>query len=229
MPTRLRPTGLRSTSLLAFVLMALAGSASAAPNESETAATPEPEVQPWLLAEFDWGDTPEIVIESVEFTPGYICHKLRGACKMVKVRVGGEDLLGRFQYVDDSLWRIAFVTPALDLAAAMHHGPRVLERLVAHVREHKGEPKTEAGLPDLAGMELGQRAVTHAWADASMEIRVQILRTEDGYYVGAYFADPARAEALRLTEPDPADRPNKRKRRAKEKARKAQEAQNAQR
>jgi hypothetical protein len=87
----------------------------------------------WLLTEFDWGDDPEVVLDSLEIAPGFVCYD-SGAepCKFVRVAVDGEELLARFDYREDRLWQVRFVTPELTRRQADEHLLRVVGRLAGY-------------------------------------------------------------------------------------------------
>jgi hypothetical protein len=167
----------------------------------------------WVLEEFDWGDSEEIVRESIDYAPGFLCFKFRNECRVVRVKVDAEELLARFQYYEDGLWRVALLTPPLSAEQASKHGPRVVGGLADHVKRQHGEPARETPFPAIAELGDGTHVLQH-WKSEAMVIEVVIVRRGSQYFVGAYFADPVRgAEALRVAA-DPTDPPEKPKRRA---------------
>lgn len=198
------------TALLPCLLLALvacsgektpdaAPAAAAEPSAAETAATPAaPPVPPtdsWLFREFDWGDTKEIVYESVDYTPGFICyrHKLRENCVFVKTRVDGEELLANFYFVDDKLYRADILTPDLDEAQATEHLERVWKLLAAYVTRMQGAASEQTEFGDWKALTPGQIRVTHRWVQPTQEIRVVVGRSQDdasGWFTAVRAVDP---------------------------------------
>ena len=169
-----------------FVAALLATSAAAQPGV--------PGSDYWLLTEFDWGDDPEVVLDSVMVAPGYVCFQSGGECRFFRVRVDGEDLLARFEYRDERLWQIGFVTPGLSRVDAQEHMPRVLETLSGYIERFKGPPLVAAGLPDLASVSEGSATPTHFWKLPDMEIRIEVARKRGELFLGAFFYDPSARE-----------------------------------
>jgi hypothetical protein len=169
-----------------FVAAVLATSAVAQPG------VPGPDY--WLLTEFDWGDDPEVVVDSVMVAPGYVCFQSGGQCRFFRVRVDGEDLLARFEYRDERLWQIAFVTPGLSRVDAQEHMPRVLETLSGYIERFKGPPLVAAGLPDFAALSDGSATPTRFWKLPDMEIRIEVARKGREFFLGAFFYDPSARE-----------------------------------
>lgn len=167
----------------------------------EAPAEPGPEAadgaEYFLLEEFDWGDDEEVVEESLLFDPAFAC---RGTayqrCRLVKVNVDGEDLLARFHHHEGGLWQAVFLTPDLGTEEADEHLERVWNVLVGYVTRWVGEPEEARPLPDLQSLELGPPQPTHRWEREGLGVRVAVgRRADDIFYVGAFFFDPARAEA----------------------------------
>ena len=177
---------------------------AAQPSAGEAPATPAaPAVPPtdvWLLREFDWGDSKEIVYESVDYTPGFICyrHKLREHCVFVKTRVDGEELLANFHFVDEKLWRADILTPDLDPAQAAEHLERVWKLLAAYVTRFQGEAPEQAALGDWKALGAGQMRVTHRWVQPKQEIRVVVGRSKEEaprWFTAVRVVDPKWAHA----------------------------------
>lgn len=203
---------LRLASGLALALLCLLATAGpfALPARGETEAKPAPkaELSSWMLEEFDWGDSETLVKESIDYAPNYFCFTSRGECRVVQVRVDGEELLARFQYFEEGLWRMAFITPPLDLETAVQHGPRVLNTLTNHVKRHRGEPAYSKERPEIA--EIGEGThVLHRWKTETSVIEVVLVRRGSRYFVGAYFADPVRGAKALASAVDPTAPPRR--------------------
>jgi hypothetical protein len=179
----LRVLALIGVALIASALIGLAGGEARA---SEGAPTRDY----WLLTEFDWGDDPEVVYDSLEVAPGFVCFDAGNECRLVRVRVDGEDLLARFDYRDDRLWQIRFVTPELGRRQARDHMPRVLGLLARYIERFKGPPLLASRLPLLNSVVEGSPRPTHFWKLPDMEIRIEVGRRGEKFYIGAVFYDP---------------------------------------
>jgi hypothetical protein len=179
------------------------GAAAASPGALVQDGTPESTHHPdpgsyWLLTEFDWGDDREVVYESTRFDPFYACHrKSHGICALTQVDVNGEELLAQFHFnAQDRLFQVVFLTPDLDRQQADRHLARVWRELADYVTRHKGEPESEAGLPDLDSLEFGPPKQTHLWRAPGLDVRLMVGRRDtDLFYVGAFFSDPRQPEA----------------------------------
>jgi hypothetical protein len=217
-----------ATSLLALLLAACAEEKTPAGNPAQGDAAaqavppgPVEEPQPaaatalaaqpalterWLLAEFDWGDSKNLVYESVHYTDGFLCyrHKLREHCAFVKTRVDGEELLAKFQFVDDGLWRIEILTPDLDPSQAAPHLERVWKLLAAYVTRFQGEAPEQAPFPAWQSLAAGELRVTHHWKLPGQEIRVLVGRSPDAekWFTAARFTDPKWAKVEPAPEPE---------------------------
>jgi hypothetical protein len=167
----------------------------AAPAPDPAAATlSEPEPDRWLLTEFDWGDSEEIVYESVNYTDGFLCykHKLRKHCAFVKTKVDGEELLAKFDFVDGVLWRIEVLTPNLDPSQADPHLERIWKLLVDYVTRFQGEAPEQQDFPQRESLRPGQEVVTRRWQLPDQEIRIVVGRAAAGqkWFTSARFIDP---------------------------------------
>lgn len=167
----------------------------------------------WVLQEFDWGDSPELVDESVRYSLPFTCNPMAGRCLLPVVEIDGEDLLVKFGYFE-GLYRIAVLTPDLTRSVADVHAERVWRLLVDYITRHQGEPRqASAELPDFDSLSLGDTRFTHHWKLADQEIRVGIGRRGDAnqgkLYVVASFFDPERAarrlESLRGGDAPPSE------------------------
>ncbi len=179
---------------------------------AEIPPLPEGEATSWALEEFDWGDSEEVVQESVDFAPNYLCFGAHGECRVVRVRVDGEDLLARFQYAEDALWRVAILTPPLYREDAAKHGPRVAARLAGHVSRQLGDPERVAPFPSAAQLKAMPEGslVLERWRSESLDVETRLVhRDGDRYVIAAYFADPVRAKTAAAAAPDPTDPPPK--------------------
>jgi hypothetical protein len=188
------------------VLGAVAGTllvAWLAPAASARAPAGSPGEDYWLLTEFDWGDDPETVLDSLEIAPGFVCYDSGAeACKFVRVAVDGEELLARFDYRENRLWQVRFVTPELTRSQASEHLGRVVARLAGYVERLRGPPTLAGRLPRLASLTAGSAMPTHFWKLPDMEIRIEVGRDGDKFYGGASFYDPdAPAESDSLKPP----------------------------
>jgi hypothetical protein len=173
---------------------AVAGAALAllaAPGAGARALEGAPGRDYWLLTEFDWGDDRETVIDSLEIAPGFICYD-SGAeiCRFVRVQVDGEELLARFDYRDERLWQVRFVTPELTRRQARDHMSRVVERLAGYVERLRGPPTLAGAPPSPDSLSAGSPTPTHFWKLPDMEIRIEVGRQREGFYAGASFYDP---------------------------------------
>ena len=176
--------------------------AAQAKSEAAPAAETQPAPAPptpdrsgrWLLAEFDWGDSEEIVYETVRFTDGFLCykHKLFEHCAFVKTKVDGEELLAKFLFVDGKLWRIDVLTPDLDAEQSDAHLERVWKLLAAYVTRFHGEAPERAPFPQRDALAPKQEIVTHRWELPEQEIRIVVGRaaTEPKWFTAARFIDP---------------------------------------
>jgi hypothetical protein len=150
----------------------------------------------WLFQEFDWGDSEEVVYESAEYTDGFLCyrHKLREHCAFVKTRVDGEELLARFHFVDDVLYRADILTPDLDEAQSKEHLERVWKILAGYTTRLQGEAPEQASFPDWTAFVPGDIRVTHRWVQPEQEIRIVVARAEGGgtprWYTAMRVVDP---------------------------------------
>jgi hypothetical protein len=154
------------------------------------AATPDY----WLLTEFDWGDAPEIVEDSVTVAPGWLCMRLKDKCRFVKVVVDGEELLARFHYVGRRLDRITFLTPDLDRGQAEEHMGRVWRTLSGYVERFKGKADVARSYPVLESVSEETPTPTHYWMRPDMQIRIEVGRNAEKYYVAAIFSPPYEAK-----------------------------------
>jgi hypothetical protein len=152
----------------------------------EGAATPDY----WLLTEFDWGDDPETVKDSLTIAPGWFCVRVKDKCRFVKVKVDGEDLLAHFHYVALRLDRVTILTPDLDRAQAEDHMKRVWETLSGYVGRFKGEADVARSYPALDALPADAPAPTHYWMTPDMQIRIELGRNGEKYYVAAHFYPP---------------------------------------
>lgn len=174
---------------------AAAREAQSAPGSAEPGAPTPAQPERWLLDEFDWGDSEEIVYESVQYTDGFLCyrHKLREFCAFVKTRVDGEELLAKFEFVDGRLWRIDVLTPDLNDAQASEHLERVWKLLAAYVTRFHGEAPEQAAFPPRESLAPGALHVTHRWKLADQEIRLVVGRGPGEpatWFTAARFVDP---------------------------------------
>jgi hypothetical protein len=185
--------------------------APAPPTPAAETPTPANTGDRWLLEEFDWGDSEPIVRESVDYARGFLCFDMAGKCRVVRVRVDGEDLLARFQYHEEGLWRIALITPPLSASQLSEHGPRVVDVLLGHVKRKHGEPERSEEFPDVDAVEPGTQ-ILHHWETDDMEIDAVLVRRGSEFFVGAYFADPVRGAQAMATAIDPTEPPEKPKR-----------------
>jgi hypothetical protein len=169
--------------------------------EGETAQAAHPGASPqpaakerWLLSEFDWGDSEDVVYETVRFTDGFLClrHKTRKHCAFVKTRVDGEELLAKFEFVDKKLWRIDVLTPDLDAAQSDQHLERVWKLLAAYVTRFHGEAPEQQPFPPRDQLVAKQDFVTHRWKLPEQEIRIVVGRGRKGekWFTAARFTDP---------------------------------------
>lgn len=156
---------------------------------------------PWVLQEFDWGDSRELVDESVRYSLPFTCNALAGRCALPVVEIDGEDLLVRFAFYQ-GLYRIRILTPDLTRDVADVHAERVWKLLADYVTRHKGEPeKASAELPAFDAVSEGETHVTHRWKLDDQEIRLGLGRRDDGQiYVAATFVDPVRARRLEASQ-----------------------------
>jgi hypothetical protein len=158
----------------------------------------------WLLAEFAWGDSEEVVYESVEYTDGFLCyeHKLFEHCAFVKTKVDGEELLAKFAFVDGRLWRIEVLTPELDASQADAHLERVWKLLVGYVTRFYGEAPEQQPLPARAALAPKAEVVTRRWTLPDQEIRIVVGRAEgEKWFASARFTDPKWADRAPPPEP----------------------------
>lgn len=147
----------------------------------------------FLLEEFDWGDDPEVVEESLLFDPAFACHGTAfDRCSLVKVGVGDEEFLARTHFHQGGLWQVAFLTPDLQTELAEEHLERVWKALVAYATHWIGEPDASDPLPALDALEIGPPRTTHRWERKALDAEVAVgRRDEDLFYVGLFFFDPA--------------------------------------
>lgn len=151
----------------------------------------------WLLTEYDWGDDPETVVDSIRVSPGFRCAQGGTRCKLVRVSVDGEELVARFEYEKlqkESLWRVAFLTPPLDRKQADDHLARVWGKLAGYVSRFQEKPLLATELPSFDALKEGEPHYTHFWKSDEMEIRIALGLSDGSYYVGAYFYDPKRSQ-----------------------------------
>ena len=171
--------------------------AAQAPDSAQAPAAPQKDDK-WRLSEFDWGDSPDTVAETIHFTDGFLCyqHKLFERCAFVKTKIDGEELLTQFSFVDGKLWRIDVLTPDLDASQADAHLERVWKLLAAWVTRFKGEAPEQQPFPQRDAMTPKQEVVTHRWKLPEQEIRIVVARApEDGkWFTAARFVDPAWAK-----------------------------------
>jgi hypothetical protein len=169
----------------------------AQPDAAQTPAAPQQD-EKWRLSEFDWGDSPDTVAETIHFTDGFLCytHKLFERCAFVKTKIDGEELLAQFSFVDGKLWRIDVQTPDLDAGQADAHLERVWKLLAAWVTRFKGEASEQQPFPQRDSLTAKQEVVTHRWKLPEQEIRIVVAGgPEDGkWFTSARFVDPAWAK-----------------------------------
>lgn len=174
----------------ALAALVVAGAARAA---DDPAAADSGSDDPWVLQEFDWGDSRDLVDESVRYSLPFTCNPIAGHCVLPVVKVEGEDLLVRFGYFD-GLYRIRLLTPDLTRQLADVHAERVWKLLVDYIARHKGKPDhAEASFPGLDGLPSRGIHVTHRWKLEDQVIQVGIGRHGDKFYVAATFFDPVRS------------------------------------
>jgi hypothetical protein len=213
---------MKSLGVAAGLFAALALAACGAEREAETAAAPQAQEQPapeaaptpqaapipvanvapaapapqerWLLKEFDWGDSEDVVYESVEYTDGFLCyeHKFKKHCAFVKTKVDGEELLAKFEFVDGRLWRIEVLTPDLDAAQADLHLERIWKLLVGYVTRFYGEAPEQVAFPPRDTVAPKAEVVTRHWERPEQDIRIVVGRvpTGDKWFTSARFTDP---------------------------------------
>jgi len=164
------------------------------PFEPQTPSAPQKD-EKWRLSEFDWGDSPDTVAETVRYTDGFLCytHKLFERCAFVKTKIDGEELLAQFSFVDGKLWRIDVLTPDLDAAQADSHLERVWKLLAAWVTRFHGEATEQQPFPQRVALAPKQEVVTHRWRLPDQEIRILVGRSpEDAkWFTAARVVDPA--------------------------------------
>jgi len=176
------------------------------PAAAAPAATPS-RTESWLLEEFDWGDNRNITYETVHYTDGFLCyrHKLREHCAFVKALVDGEELLAKFQFVDDRLWRIEILTPDLDASQAAPHLERVWKLLAAYVTRFQGEAPEQSPFPEWKSLAAGELRVTHHWKLPDQEIRMLVGRSAgpgEKWFTAARFTDPKWVKVEPAPEPE---------------------------
>ena len=213
---------MKSLGVAAGLFAALALAACGSERDAETAAAPQAQEQPapeaapapqaapipvanvapavpaaqerWLLKEFDWGDSEDVVYESVEYTDGFLCyeHKFKKHCAFVKTKVDGEELLAKFEFVDGRLWRIEVLTPDLDAAQADLHLERIWKLLVGYVTRFYGEAPEQAAFPPRDTLAPKAEVVTRHWERPEQDIRIVVGRvpTGDKWFTSARFTDP---------------------------------------
>ena len=150
----------------------------------------------WLLTEFDWGDDPEVVLDSLEIAPGFVCYDSGAdACRFVRVDVDGEDLLAVFDYRDARLWQVRFVTPELTRHQASEHLGRVVATLAGYIERLRGAPVLAGPLPPLDSLSEKSPTPTHFWKLPDMEIRIEVGKKDEEFFAGAVFYDPEAPKA----------------------------------
>jgi hypothetical protein len=163
------------------------------PSAAQAPATPQRD-EKWRLSEFDWGDSPDTVAETVRYTDGFLCytHKLFERCAFVKTKIDGEELLAQFSFVDGKLWRIDILTPDLDAEQSDVHLERVWKLLADWVTRFHGEAPEKQPFPQRAALAPKQEAVTHRWSLPDQEILVLVGRApeEEKWFTSARFVDP---------------------------------------
>jgi len=166
-----------------------------APVAPETPTGPPQKDEKWRLSEFDWGDSPDTVAETVRYTDGFLCyqHKLFERCAFVKTKIDGEELLAQFSFVDGKLWRIDVTTPDLDATQADAHLERVWKLLAAWVTRFHGEAPEQQPFPQRDALAPKQEVVTHRWRLPDQEIRILVAGAPDEgkWFTAARFVDPA--------------------------------------
>jgi hypothetical protein len=189
-----------------------AATAAAPAGAGEAAEAPVPAaLEPsltdrWLLEEFDWGDSKNVTYETVHYTDGFLCyrHRLREHCAFVKTLVDGEELLAKFQFVDDALWRIEILTPDLDASQAAPHLERVWNLLAAYVTRFQGEAAAQSAFPEWKSLAPGELRVTHHWKLPDQEVRVLVGRSPgaEKWFTAARFTDPNWVKVEPAPEPE---------------------------
>ncbi|HVN37393.1 MAG TPA: hypothetical protein VMW19_04370 [Myxococcota bacterium] len=171
-----------------------AAAPEAPPLEPQTPSAPQKD-EKWRLSEFDWGDSPDTVAETLHYTDGFLCyqHKLFERCAFVKTKIDGEELLAQFSFVDGKLWRIDVLTPDLDATQADAHLERVWKLLAAWVTRFKGEAPEQTPFPQRGALAPKQEVVTHRWRLPDQEIRILVggAPDEGKWFTAARFVDPA--------------------------------------
>jgi len=183
-----------------------AGAAAEAPVPA-AAALPPTLTDRWLLEEFDWGDSKNVTYETVQYIDGFLCyrHRLREHCAFVKTLVDGEELLAKFQFVDDALWRIEILTPDLDASQAAPHLERVWKLLAAYVTRFQGEASEQSPFPEWKSLAAGELRVTHHWKLPDQEIRILVGRSAgdvEKWFTSARFTDPKWVKVEPAPEPE---------------------------
>jgi hypothetical protein len=147
--------------------------------------------RPWLLSEFDWGDSRDLVEESVGVTQGMQCQRVGSECAIVTAFVDDQRLLVKFAYRGPHLHRIRLRTPALP-GGHDEDLERVWKLLVAWVTRYEGAPKrTEKALPPLYELVPGGYHETHEWQGSGAVVHVGVGREGDAWFVAATFVEPA--------------------------------------
>lgn len=187
---------------LAGPVSSLAQEAAEPPQAEARADAPESEAEPepyWLLEEFDWGDDEEVVLESIEFDPYFVCRGTpQNRCVLVSTEISGEELLARFHHHEGELWQVAILTPDLTPDLAAKHLGRIWRLLVGYAAQKLGEPAVAFELPDREALSFGPPLVTHFWSTPGLETRVAIGRRDvDLFYVALLFSDPVRGAVAR--------------------------------
>ena len=171
---------------------------AAEPPAPEEAAAPERPYY-WLLEEFDWGDDEEVVLESIEFDPWFVCKGTpQDRCVLVSTEAVGEELLANFHHHEGGLWQVAILTPDLAPVQADRHLRRVWNLMVDYASKRLGEPSLALGFPERESLEFGPPRVTHFWAAPGLEARIALGRRDvDRFYAVLYLSDPVRGAQAR--------------------------------
>lgn len=193
--------------------------AAAQPAEAATAeaasAAPAPQQDArWIFSEFDWGDSDEVVYETIQYTDGFLCyrHQFFQHCAFVKTKIDGEELLAKFELPMHALTRADVLTPDLDEAQAALHLERVWKLLAGYTTRFFGAATEQAAFPDRQALAPGELRVTHLWKLADQEIRLVVGRREGEsplWFTALRCADPKHADQEPAFRPDaPAQAPS---------------------
>jgi hypothetical protein len=181
------------------------------------ASAPAPATQDtrWIFSEFDWGDSEDVVYETIEYTDGFLCyrHQFFQHCAFVKTKIDGEELLAKFELPLKALTRADVLTPDLDEEQAALHLERVWKLLAAYTTRFFGEAPEQTAFPDRHALAPGELRVTHRWKLADQEIRLVVGRREGAesplWFTALRCVDPKHADSEPAFRPDaPAQAPS---------------------